>query len=298
MNCKHIALAAALACGFNVTAAMADRFSYGGGMKDYAVPAPVLVPAPIPVPEHFRWYIRADLGVSFQSGSEISEHGMQYGYGDVDPTRVPLGMDSGWFSRNTDTMVMGGIGAGLYFSPRWRGDITADVRQSTDSDGKGNRSYLEYDTTVPGYTGNRIDAATTDRTSVFNTVVLANLYYDFVDRGSGFTPYVGIGGGLVVRSIDREHDTTENLYDGSSALIGARTITGKGKSTQVAPAAAATAGVAYALSPSTIIDVNYRFTYMGEVDSSITLSNGTVSKISIGDAFEHTVRAGIRWNVW
>jgi opacity protein-like surface antigen len=100
-----------------------------------------------------------------------------------------------------------------------------------------------------------------------------------------------------VRSIDREHETTEDVFDGTNPLY-TRTITGKGSVTRVAPAASATAGVAYALSAATVLDFNYRFTYMGEADSSVTLSNGSVSKISIGDAYEHTLRAGIRWNIW
>ena len=50
-----------------------------------------------------------------------------------------------------------------------------------------------------------------------------------------------------------------------------------------------------------MLDVNYRYTYIGSVDTSMTISNGTDerrSKITINESHQHAIRAGLRWNIW
>jgi opacity protein-like surface antigen len=61
------------------------------------------------------------------------------------------------------------------------------------------------------------------------------------------------------------------------------------------------AGLAWSLTPGTIVDINYRFTWMGSAETTTSISNGTdtySSQLKIGDSFDHQLRAGLRWNVW
>jgi opacity protein-like surface antigen len=257
------------------------------------------VPAPRPVPETFKWYVRADIGLGLQQAPSLSEEGLLFGdeNGVVIGNPGPLEMESAWFNDDFDTFFMGGVGVGMYLSPRWRGDITVDARTATNADADG--SY-RYQLIAPP--GNFVEGSVRERTEVRNTVTFANLYLDLSQRGSGVTPYIGVGVGFAVRSIDRDHTTTEIVEDGGGVLVGpGNTFTGQGKAHQVAPAAAVMAGLAYSVSPGTVIDLSYRFTWVGSVDASTRISNGFDtynSRLTIGDSFDHQIRAGLRWNVW
>ncbi|MFM9846222.1 MAG: outer membrane protein [Hyphomicrobiaceae bacterium] len=257
------------------------------------------VPAPAPVPETFKWYVRADLGMGLQHDLSISENGLLFGDTATTEAAAPFGMSSSWFNDDFDTFFVGGVGVGMYFSPRWRGDITVDARTATSADADAANSFAQFSGGVA--TGNTVRQTIREDTDVRNTVALANLYYDLSQRGSGVTPYIGAGFGFAVRSIDRDHLTTEVIDDGIGGLTPGNTYSGTGKAHQVAPAAAVMAGLAYSVSPGTVIDIGYRFTWIGSVDMSTRISNGTDtynSRLTIGDSFDHQIRAGLRWNVW
>jgi opacity protein-like surface antigen len=136
-----------------------------------------------------------------------------------------------------------------------------------------------------------------DHLDVIDGVTLINAYLDLVPRGQ-FTPYVGFGAGFAARIIDRTHNSTEEVSGGGSL----RTWDGTNKDVQFAPALSATAGLAWAITPGTIFDVNYRYTYIGSVDTSmsITATDGSVqrSKITVSESHQHAIRAGLRWNIW
>lgn len=287
-------LALALATAASAPAAAGD-FDYGyRGMKD--VPAGVPVPAPVPVYDTFRWYVRTDLGGGWRSQPSVKQDGIVYGTTD---SKTPLSPGSSWFTSEFNTFFTGGIGAGIYLTPRLRGDLTFDFSSEADVKGSGAFAYNQYSfTPLPGTdTGLVVRGTMSDHTKMTNSIGLVNLYYDLVDRGS-FTPYIGIGAGLVVRHITRTHSTVETLYDpvqNTSTAYG--TISSRHKDVAVAPAAAATAGFSYTISPGVLVDLNYRLTYLGAVDANLTV-NGQTSKVAIGDSLEHAVRAGLRWNVW
>jgi opacity protein-like surface antigen len=254
------------------------------------------VPAPRPVPETFTWYLRADIGLGLQHGLSLSEDGVVYGDTPPFEAATPFGMSSAWFNDDFDTFFVGGVGVGMYFSPRWRGDITVDARTATKGDAEGTYSYP-----IVGLPGNFVDGTVRENIDVRNTVALLNLYLDLSQRGSGVTPYIGAGVGFAVRSIDRDHTTVEAFDDGVNSPAPFGVYTGQGKAHQVAPAAAVMAGLAYSVSPGTVIDLNYRFTWIGSVDAAMRISNGTDtynSRLTIGDSFDHQIRAGLRWNVW
>lgn len=246
------------------------------------------VPAPVPVPETFKWYFRADLGVGLGSEPDVTENGLIYGQG-ADPAVTPFGMASSWFNGDFDTFVSGGVGIGMYLTPRLRGDITIDARTATDINVDRTNSYATLG-------GDTVNQRIREETQVRNTVSLANLYWDLSQRGAGITPYVGAGVGFVVRSMDRRHVTEEEAVVGGPLP----TFSGQDKAHQVAPAAAVMAGLAYSITPGTVIDINYRLTWLGGVDMSTNISNGTPynSRLTIGDSIDHQIRAGLRWNVW
>lgn len=299
MKCK-LGLALAIAAGLSAPAAAGDfgygTQGYGAGIKDTAPGVPV--PAPVPVYETFRWYLRADVGGGWRSAPSVKQEGLTYGLTD---SKTPFSPGSSWFSSDFDTFYQAGLGAGVYLTPRLRGDITVDGTSDSRINGEGAFAYNQYQfTPLPATdTGLIVRGTMTDHTSVNNTTSLVNLYYDLTDRGR-FTPYIGLGAGFVVRNVNRTHTTTETLYDpgtGTSTSYAVGTVSANKRAHLVAPAAAATAGFSYAISPGVLVDVNYRLTYLGAVDTSMQIA-GQASKLTIGDTLEHSIRAGLRWNVW
>lgn len=292
----------------------ADWNNGAGGLKDGGRTG-VAIPAPIPVMETFKWYLRADIGGGLLKGGNPSAQGEIYGF-DRDPLEGPaFGMHSAWFNNGFDTFASGGVGAGLYLTPRLRADATIDVRTKNDIDVQGNYTYTGdpaiYNNPLgTGYTA-RMNGTTREQTQVRGTLALANLYWDLTERGSTFVPYIGAGVGFVVRSLDRRHTTVETLYDtsttpGVDTFVNNTTITGQSKTHQLAPAAAAMAGFGYTLNQGMVLDFNYRYTYLGSVDVSTGLGysaaiggvSSVQNRLTIGDTHEHALRAGVRWNVW
>ncbi len=265
----------------------------------------IAVPAPIPVVETFKWYLRADVGVGLTSEPDIAEQGMTFGY-DRDPVEGPaFGMNPSWFNPDFDTFMTGGVGVGMYLTPRLRTDATFDVRTKSTVTARGAYSY-RLDPALA--LDRRIDGNVHESTEVRTSLLMANLYWDLAERGTRFVPYVGVGAGFAVRSVDRRHATQEDMIDTlTGAGVGVTSnFEGKSKAHQLAPAVSATAGLAYTLDTGMVLDLNYRFTYVGEVDFSTNVAYGEIiagrtganSRMTIGDSFDHALRAGIRWNVW
>jgi opacity protein-like surface antigen len=286
------------------TAAAADWTTTPGGVKDRGG---VPVPAPVPYAETFKWYLRADIGGGWTSTPDVKEQGMTFGYDRLPAEGPPFGMNPAWFDADFDTFAQGGIGAGAYLTPRWRADVTVDARTKSEIKASGSYSY----TIDPIFVGpnRRVDGSVTDKTDVRTTVSLVNLYLDLAERGSRLVPYIGVGVGAAVRSVDRRHSTKEDVIDTTTGLpaAGAAVFTASSKAHQLAPAVAAYAGVGYTIGPDMVLDLSYRYTYIGEIDFgtnvkySLILANqftGAQSRMTIGDTHEHTLRAGIRWNVW
>lgn len=294
-------LGAALVAGSQ--GAQAADVSYRGSIKDHRA-AGIPVPAPIPVMEHFRWYLRADLGLGIYSGGGGSESGLVFGGQDAASVGAlnPFGTSSSWFSNEFNTFASGGVGVGMYLTPRIRGDITLDTRTKSNLIGNGTYTYDQQaflPGPAPAPTGRQIRGTYNDKTEVRDTSSLINLYYDLTDRG-GFTPYVGAGVGFVIRSLQRTTTTTEANYDMLTpvpTLMSTTVTRGQGKDHVVAPAASLTAGAAYSLQSGVVLDFNYRYTYLGGVDAP-SMINGSQSTIKVNDTHEHALRAGVRVNVW
>jgi opacity protein-like surface antigen len=279
----------------------ADWNNGAGGIKDSRA-AGIPVPAPVPVMEHFRWYLRADIGGGILGGSEVSERG--FSFGQINSSglgaQAPFGTSSSWFSSEFDTFGVGSVGVGMYISPRLRGDLTIDARTENEISGSGTYSYTVYDHRIaPAAPLVPTAVATgvyTDRSLVRDTSAMANLYYDIIDRGS-FTPYVGVGLGFTNRHIERTVSVVESVAGGGGATT-ASSIAGTSKANVVAPSASLTAGAAYALHAGLVLDFNYRYMYIGGVDTATALSTGGTSTMKLDPTHEHALRAGVRLNVW
>lgn len=284
---------ACLSVLLSVLAATSVSAQGRGGMKDYASGVPV--PAPVPVHETFRWYVRADLGLGIVDEGGMSERGLRYGATD---SIAPFGFNSSWFASDTDTFVSGGVGAGLYLSPRLRGDVTIDWRTANEVEASGIYSYPQFNlaTAPPAATGNTVRGTVNEHNTLHSTLGLVNLYWDLTERG-WFTPYVGIGGGFVLRHVDRRHNETVTVLDPTGAALSTTTFGTSNKSAEVGAAGALMAGASLAVSPGVLIDVNYRFTYLGSAETTMPI-NGVLSRLTVGDTHEHALRAGLRWNVW
>lgn len=301
--------------GATATSVLAGEPRQYGSVKDGGYGG-IPVPAPMPVPETFNWYVRVDMGVGVTQGGAVREEGFQYGLsgcGACWTAAAPFGMTGsqfttpGWLSGSSDSHFQGGIGFGKYLSPQFRMDVTLDSKTKDRTGGTGEYSYAEYTApTLPAPggvpTGMRIDGTTTERIDVLDTVLMANAYYDLVPRGR-LTPYIGFGAGFAARTIDRRHQTDEERIDPlTGTVLASRSWSADSRDIKFAPAVSATAGLAWAITPSTVLDVNYRYTYLGEVDSTMQISvpggASQASKIIIDAAHQHAIRAGLRVNVW
>lgn len=297
MRLTMLGLSLGLALAATMPTARAADWETRGSLKDRGG---VPVPAPIPVPETFKWYLRADVGGGLYTGGDASAKGDIYGQ-DRDPLDgLPFGMSSAWFNNGFDTFAMGGVGIGAYLGPRFRADVTVDARTKSTVDADG--TYRYYSDVASNI---RVDGNAHERTEVRDTVGLFNLYWDLTERGTRFVPYVGAGVGFAVRTIDRWHTSSEIVTDQTDplnpTLVTTRGRSGEGKAHQVALAAAAQAGFAYTLNQGMVLDVSYRFAYIGGVDAAMPIGNGSTSnssRLSLDDMFEHALRAGIRWNIW
>lgn len=198
--------------------------------------------------------------VQFPSPVAIPEYSAWYLRGDVafsfqdDPDISVSGVGAG--SSGMDETWGFGAGLGYNFSDRVRGDLTLDYRLETDAEG----SF----------------AGGNHETALSSTVGLANLYYDIKGRDR-FTPYVGAGLGF---SYNQSDDRT---------IAGLPATGGHGDTSF---AAAAMAGFSYRRSDDWLLDVGYRFLYLGDAKTD---NSATVGTMNIDGIEAHEIRVGVRF---
>jgi opacity protein-like surface antigen len=182
-----------------------------------------------------------------------------------------------------------GGGIGYYFSPNIRGDLTLDGSNSAHARG----SVIDGVATVQG----------DRRFGVKSTVGLANLYYDFDNRGR-FTPYLGVGLGFA------RNTTTA----GTVAIVGCDPGPGSTPNcaaamdgmTKTNTAGALMAGFSAKLGDRWNLDAGYRFLYLGDAktgDINITRAvpapgaPNSTSGVTVHDLYAHQFRVGMRMDV-
>jgi opacity protein-like surface antigen len=226
---------------------------------------PVAVAAP-------SFYLRGDYSHAWQDAGELWGATTHFSNSSVD-----------------DTWALG-IGIGRYFGRGIRGDLTYEWRGETDVTGS---------TTITGCGGGQC----TTSFGIKSQVLLANLYYDF-RPGERFTPYIGVGLGVV------RHDVS-----GGEIVCGAVCTFGGDKDWNAA--GALMAGFSYRIdrgahtrvsikdagfdapAPGRLhLDVGYRYLYLGEVHTGDRI--GVVPATPgprIEDLSAHEIRVGVRWDL-
>ena len=250
--------------------------AYGLGMRDRVeVPAPIPVPAPSPVPEGFTYYLRADLGWSFEPDPSFSQTGVLYG----DLLSTYAGLPS--HSVSTDGVLGGTIGFGAYFTPHLRGDLTLDFR-----------GHQEINATATYTDAGPVAGVVSDRLKVNRTIGLVNAYWDLLPRGM-ITPYIGAGVGFTYNDMQHSTVTTEDAGGGPLVIS-----SGTAKKTNLALAAALMAGASFSINHQWAVDVNYRALFLDGGSVTTPLLPAGVATAHLGDVWEHQVRVGLRFNIW
>ena len=293
-----------LALGLTVAAmgAMpAGAGDYGGGLKGLRG-SYVPVPAPNPVPDYkAKYYLRADLGVGFNIGSDLSESGARYGRNDAGLFNAsrPFALgDPAFFNAFStdgghDVGYSFGVGAGYYITNNFRMDLTFDLREEKSPSLNGDFTYDNYvDTDADGIVdspdGNEVSGTVRDRFRLRSGIFLANAYYDMSGFGR-WRPYVGGGVGFSVNELERLHQTNYSLCGtpGCANPVSAGSVRESSDTRYTySLAAQLTAGVSYQVWDNTHLDINYRYLFVGGTDQDMSL-NGRNSTIEIDDQHEH-----------
>jgi opacity protein-like surface antigen len=224
---------------------------------------------------------------------------------------APFGTSAFTKSHDDSVGILGTIGAGLYIAPGFRADITVDFRRQRDARISGSYNYTQY-ALVPGPatpTGLIVEDSSSDTTRYQGTVAMINGYWDLSTHGA-FTPYIGAGIGLVFDEIDRSQEASEFTVDPTTSPAvptALRSFGATNHDSSVGFAAALMAGLGYSLGPRAVLDFNYRLQYLQGFDTSMwiaapqgptSMATSYSSRVSVGDLWEHQIRAGIRWNLW
>ncbi len=216
------------------------------------------------------WYFRIDGGYAIHNDPSMKDN---------DGFAVFTGEDL------ENTWTIGG-GVGKYFGSNWRGDITVDYHLGA--------------TVGPAPTG-------IFDTDLRSTVVLANLYYDF-DRGTAFTPYVGVGVGFVhhrmsattivtcgcTLDVDSHSDTdfaAAFMAGFSWNLSRSREVAGSTKD-----------GPIYVESDrGWKLDFGYRLLWLGDAETGRVVDTSGPTTFSSGfkaeDILAHEFRIGLRYDI-
>jgi opacity protein-like surface antigen len=283
--------------GLPPAALEAGNIRWGAGLKEMAVPAPIPVPAAVPLREGFSYYLRGDLNWSPGSDRTYTERGAIYG--ELDSATGPFSSTAIPFTSSRDDVFGGTIGFGAYFTRHLRGDLTLDFNQHNKYLFNGTYTYP-----MIAPVGNSINGRVVDTIRLSNAVALVNGYFDILPRGL-FTPYVGAGIGFVYNQMDRNYQNTENQVNGAGAVVGGPFVRGgTSRDNNVGLAAALMAGASISFHHSWALDIGYRALYMDGISTTVTIPSffagqpAQQSTAALGDVWEHQVRVGLRWNLW
>jgi opacity protein-like surface antigen len=151
-----------------------------------------------------------------------------------------------------------GVGLGAGIKTEWlRTDFTVDVA-----------TPMKYEAT-PGGTSANVSATTI-------------LFNGYLDLGTWYraTPYIGAGAGAARMRISDYTSTAMPPFTGDNA---------KSKWNF---AWAGMAGIAYAISPNTMVDLGYRYINFGDV----TTGSDAFGSTTLKQVAAHEVRVGLRWS--
>jgi opacity protein-like surface antigen len=161
-----------------------------------------------------------------------------------------------------------GFGGGYQY--KWfRTDVTLDYA---------NKARFHAQTLQgPGFFTAQIDSFT----------LLTNVYVD-LGNWAGFTPYLGLGAG------------TTNMRTHEFRVATQQPSEGVADTTRWNFSWAAMAGVSYHISPTTLVDLGYRYLQLGEAVSGTLTPNtpapfSNTARVTMRDMSAHELRIGFRW---
>lgn len=271
MSTKRAATALAAAILLAGTVDAVAADLYGGGSIKDGYAAPAPMGPSI--------YVRLDGGYSTHDDPGMVEDGIY--------DLVETGMGESW--------TLGG-GIGRYFSPSLRGDVTYDHRFEAEAHG----TNLDSASTLPGVRSFGIES----------DVVLFNMYYDF-DRGSRFSPYVGVGLGVTHNkttegTVSAECGCVGTIDSGSETHVAGALMAGftaklRGGQTMV-EGSSKDAPMMVDNGRSLYLDVGYRFLYLGETTTgAVNMVHAGGTEVSEDPAVDsihaHELRVGLRYDL-
>ena len=271
-----------------------------------------------------NWYVRGDLGISFDEAPTVSLGSISTPPPGLVATPYTTPAGTNWSTTN----FTGGLGAGYRFNDYLRFDATWDYR--TGPGGTRQTTVIcPYSLTgvtskTPPYsplgylynTSNTCNASTDVRQ--YDNAFLANAYVDLGTYG-GFTPYVGGGLGFNMNIMEGSLNTYETAnglpYLANLSPVGSNPqvwVDPRGNPIAPQPAIAfaqqywnrslgsttytfawaVSAGFGFQLNPSTTLDIGYRYLNSGAVNTLINSSTGLTIKQS---NVSQQVRVGIRY---
>jgi opacity protein-like surface antigen len=215
-------------------AALAIGVTSGAAAADLLPPPPMVAPPPPPA-DFGTWYLRGDVGVgAAQISGWRDTLAPLNAFGNPPPAVLPVFADLG------DSAHFG-AGFGYKFGSWFRVDVTGEYRTKAN-----------YRAGVTWFSQNGGFGADVYSASLSTALFLANGY---VDLGTwwGLTPYVGGGVGVAANEFSGFIDHTF----------------GYARDTSVANFAwAASAGVAFDVTPRLKVDIGYRYLDLGSIKSN------------------------------
>jgi opacity protein-like surface antigen len=290
-----------LACAAAIVAAPASAADLLGTSPPLTLPA---TQGPLAFEVGSNWYVRGDLGVSFDRTPSVSFSSIALPPLGAIGAPLTIGNGANW----TTTNFTGGAGFGYRWNDWLRFDATWDYRNGPGGSRQAAVVCPYGLTGVSGQTGAPLgflyDTTNTCNSSTsvrqFDNAFLANAYFD-LGTYYGFTPYVGGGLGMNMNTLtgNVNYNETANgqtyvanltavppfppvwvntqgqaLAPQPNIAFGQQFWNRSIRTTTWSMAWALAAGVGYKITPSVTLDIGYRYLNSGTVNTLINPQTG------------------------